>query len=881
MSRILFCSLAFFLLTHALKGNCQVVIYGKVTGSIGTIVANASIIYREKKNTEIAGFALSDSKGQYSLEVTSKSDSIIIEINYVGYAKQSFILKNISQQKDFVLIEQVNTLKEVKVKNSPVYESRDTINYDVKAFAAAQDRVLRDALKKMPGIDVRPNGQINYQGNPIQQLTVNGLNLMEGRYGLITNNIPLDAVSRVQVVEDDQPIKILDSLMPSNRTSINIKLKKFATTGSAELGAGFSPVLRQVNITPMFFNKSFQALQSFMSNNTGIDGGSQLRKFSSGSGLDNNEGISDLVSSAGLVGTPTPPFDKEKWLNNNINLLASNTLQKFHHEWELKTNLGYVNDFQQQLGASQTDIFTGTSKIHLSENKQNTYNNNTLFGGLIIGKNTKKVYLRNNFSVEKKFNNTIGYLDNDSAVIYQNYNQQHFKLDNRLTLTTQWGKQLLNINSQTNYASLPEDLSVTPGVFPFLLNNDSSYHETAEQVYAQSFSTSNTVSLIKKLRKFVIAPKFGIFYNHNSLTSGMKIQNHNISYDLDSRFTNNVKLRQMGASAELQMSYEIKNWIFKINAPASISHYSVTNDSSYSKRVFIFQPRGLAEYSINDAFKMNYTFFRTDNYGDIKNLYEGYILSNYRTIQKQSAVFPESIGYNHTFGVEYKDITNSFFVSFNASYSLLNKNILYNTSVDPAGAISASIFLRDNRIESKGLYASISKFVSGLKTVVKLDGDVNLTSSEQLINGALISMNSKNTSLHTTLDGNFFKYIIPSYEARVTFTHTDIGGGSTQYIQQQDHHLELNIFPDDKNLFTVKGDYYTSNLPWQQNSFFMNVSYRHKLKFKQKNGDIEIRCNNLANTKYYYSFYNTAYINVTNSFQLRERQLLIVFHCAL
>jgi outer membrane receptor for Fe3+-dicitrate len=39
----------------------------------------------------------------------------------------------------------------------------DTLQYLVSAFARQDDRSIEDVLKRMPGIEVKENGQITYQ----------------------------------------------------------------------------------------------------------------------------------------------------------------------------------------------------------------------------------------------------------------------------------------------------------------------------------------------------------------------------------------------------------------------------------------------------------------------------------------------------------------------------------------------------------------------------------------------------------------------------------------------------------------------------------------------------------------------------------------------
>jgi hypothetical protein len=103
----------------------------------------------------------------------------------------------------------------------------------VNSFSKEQDRSIGDVLKRMPGIEVLPDGKILYQGKAINKYYIEGLDLLEGKYNLANDNLPYQEVSQVQILENHQPIKTLDSLQFSDRSALNIKLKHLYFTGQA------------------------------------------------------------------------------------------------------------------------------------------------------------------------------------------------------------------------------------------------------------------------------------------------------------------------------------------------------------------------------------------------------------------------------------------------------------------------------------------------------------------------------------------------------------------------------------------------------------------------------------------------------------------------
>jgi hypothetical protein len=115
-------------------------------------------------------------------------------------------------------------IKEVQLKTKMITARGDTISYDLKAFNNKNDRTLADVMKKFRELKsiktevfyIREMRSINF---------VNGKDLMEGGYGTINNSLPKDAVQKVEVLENHQPVKILQDKVPSDQAAINIKLK--------------------------------------------------------------------------------------------------------------------------------------------------------------------------------------------------------------------------------------------------------------------------------------------------------------------------------------------------------------------------------------------------------------------------------------------------------------------------------------------------------------------------------------------------------------------------------------------------------------------------------------------------------------------------------
>ncbi|WOC51829.1 hypothetical protein BPO_1182 [Bergeyella porcorum] len=201
----------------------------------------------------ILAYGISNSKGEYKVSFSSNEARVEVKIKAFNHKPLTQQVKNETQNLNLKLASDATEIKEVKLKTKIITKRGDTITYDISQFDSKSDRTLADVLKKVPGVEVNSNGQILVGGEPINKFYINGKDLMEGGYGAVVNSLPKDAVQKMEVLENHQPVKILQDKIPSERAAINIKLKnKITMTGRGEVGAGFSPTLWNVKLTPMF-----------------------------------------------------------------------------------------------------------------------------------------------------------------------------------------------------------------------------------------------------------------------------------------------------------------------------------------------------------------------------------------------------------------------------------------------------------------------------------------------------------------------------------------------------------------------------------------------------------------------------------------------------
>lgn len=186
-------------------------------------LANASVtLLRGGKPLK---FAHTKADGTFTITIAERQPNDSLQATLIGYRKQ-----RVAVSPENTVIAMTSTafvLKEVQVKGSRI-SGRDTITYDLTRFANERDNNLKDVLKKLPGVDIEKDGTINYNGKAINRFTVEGLDLTGGRYNQLEENIRAKDVKKAEIIEHDQPIKALQKRTYTDNVAMNIALKDSA-----------------------------------------------------------------------------------------------------------------------------------------------------------------------------------------------------------------------------------------------------------------------------------------------------------------------------------------------------------------------------------------------------------------------------------------------------------------------------------------------------------------------------------------------------------------------------------------------------------------------------------------------------------------------------
>lgn len=370
----------------------QAAITGVVKTADGNGVDFVSVIASPANAPKtILASAFTDENGKFQIAVKSECDSLILKTSSIEIAPSQITVPNRTGNYEIIVENRAVELKEVVVKSKKVYSQGDTINYNVGSFLSQTDQSIADVLKKMPGITVSDAGQVSYQGKPIKNFYIEGLDLMKGHYGIATNNIDPNNIATVQVLENHQDIKALKGLRPEEQASINLRLKegvKGVFNLIATLGGGYGDEgLWNNSAIATYFRRNSQYLVTYKGNNTGEDLSQELYSF------DNDWLRTSNISSISMPSAPG--IDKRFYYFNRSHNATFNNVYRVGRSGEFGINAAYLNDRDTRSSSSSTTNFLpdGGQNI-VDEVMQGTARMQKAYGDITYLNNGDENYLK-------------------------------------------------------------------------------------------------------------------------------------------------------------------------------------------------------------------------------------------------------------------------------------------------------------------------------------------------------------------------------------------------------------------------------------------------------------------------------------------------------
>ncbi|WP_293742338.1 TonB-dependent receptor [uncultured Pedobacter sp.] len=875
--------LSCWLLMAALSVAAQRPLKGLVKDASGKGIESVNVTLKDAGGN-IINFTRTNKNGAFTIEL--KNEAIAgyhLEASSIGFKKMVTTVTDVAKNYEVILQPSETTLETVTVKNRPSLTSRgDTLNYRTADFADKQDRSIGDVLKKMPGVEVAEDGKITYNGKSISNLYVDGDNLLDDKYNIGTKSIPHGAVDKVQVIQNDQPIKMMRKNNMSDDVALNLVIKdeaKLKMMGDAIVGAGI-PNRFDENLTAMLFNKKLKFINNIKGNNIGIDPGNDLiaHNFSDYAKKLDNDKPNGLLST-GAAGVPSLP--QSRYLFNKAGLINLNNLYKFNPDLQLRANISYLYDQRHQEYNKFSETYLPGQTIRYAETQNNAINPQKLRAQFNLNGNAERYYLNNNLVLEYTPFKTTSDLIINNVAANQILKQKTFDLSNEFNYRKKLkSEDVINLYSYLNHTAQPEILNITPGLNPDILNNGNSYLDLTQQIKLPTWYTNNYVSFAFVKNNFVQTYKAGFNVQQQQLNSVLyRTQNNQQTEPVTGNTVN--ELDWFKTKLYTEATYEYTNDKLKagLSLPLSYNYidYSDTANQLHNNlnKLFINPSFNLKyETSTENYVTANYSF--RNDLGNISDVYRGTILKNYRSLFSNDAPITESQTHNIGAGFNFRKAMQMLFANLTANYSDTELNTI--SAFNLSNNIQQKIVLPlNNHIRNFYLAANASKYLFTLKSTVNAGVSYSKSRYSQLQNNALLPFNTQTIAYKVGIEAKLSDFINWSYAANFAIIDNKaiVANGIKTNIKQLRQQSALAITTI-KNLYVnLSAEHLFTRQSSQPDLKYIFADANLRYKWLKMKTDIEFGITNLTNIKRFDAIYLSANSLTTGTYIIPGRVAML------
>mgnify|MGYP003289549066 CR=1 FL=1 len=852
---LIFCTSIAYAQEYILQGN--VVLEG-TNSPIAGVVVSAQL----EKGGSILSYAMTDESGSFSLLLPKNIDGFYVTASSMMTESVTLLVSS-RETKIFIQVKEKRmTLKDAKIQAPKVSISGDTLNYNVSSYVKVDDRNIGEVLKRIPGVTVTSEGEIYYQNSQINKFYVEGMDLLQGRYGLASNNIDPTKVATIQVLENHQPIRVLEETEIPQQAAINLKLKKSAMGAfflTSQIGLGLNPILYSNEILGMRFTQTQQNLIMYKDDNTGHDIASEMTSFY-------GTVSSPLLSFFSPEVLSSPSIDRQHFLFNNAHLFSLNNLRLLSNGFTLTSNIHYLTDNQQKTGTYRQSILdTFGDDIYIVEDLSSSQLQRELSSTITIEKNEPNHYLINRTDVNVAWNQKDCFIDAEN-LLSQKAKLPSFVIENEFSYKTakdRWSSHLL-------YTWQDNSLRVSPVMLKDFLSMQGPLVQKVQNRlfdvdfgYNRKISISNHQSLELNIRPFV---------KQKHLASGFLYGEELINVKTDS-LLNDLMRVELGTDVGIGFQYRKGSFTTYLNSAGQYLYVTRNNrviSGINRQHLFLLSPSWYAEYK-----KRNFTYRFDVSYrqsvSNILNDLTGYLMSSYRSIYKTTGVAPRSGKFSTDLGIHFKDIGSSFFCSLIAGYGLIHRNSLTNQIYNDIVCQSTEMKY-DNHSTNWWARMELGSDIRALSSTLKLNAQVSQGKSVSLYQGRIVDYTLDALQISPswyTLIGQVASF---SYEAQYHLGRSIIDGRGNFPIHdlRQSAEVTASIL---KNLSIKLStyNYYNSGLQSESSRWFAKLG----ISYKYKKTEWMLDWSNIFNTKEMVSYYYDDMSSYSSTYTLRPMEVLL------
>lgn len=637
-------------------------------------------------------YGITNDKGKFQLTLKPNT-SYSIKVSYLGMKSKEITISTQSANivQNIVMDDAGIELQGVEiVREMPVSIKGDTIVYNADSFKSGTEKKLEDVLKKLPGVEVNADGEIEVEGKKVSKLMVEGKDFFDGDTKLGVKNIPADAIDKIQVLRNYNEVGALKGLgNDQDNVAMNIKLKEGKKNfwfGDVTAGTGVGELDSRYIINPKLFYYSPKYSINVITNFNNIGElpltAQDYFKFTGGFKNMMQKGGSNFNVSSNDLGISILRNNRAKEIETKFG--ATNFAYSVTKKWNI-SGFGILSTSKTDLETkSQTTILESGDE---QKREEETHQKNNL--GLFKLSSTYKP--NDKFQFDYDILTKLSKQNEDTDLLRESVVNKVSTLETILTgkkqdptsikqdlslYYTQSDKNIFAFEMQHLYQDENPFYNANLRTQPFDLAGYTSGQERND-LNQNRFVKTNKLDA-KLDYYYMVTPKSNINITLGNTFSYQDFNSHIFQMldngdrnDLNDSDNNN-KVNYNFNDVFLGFHYKILAGKFTLTPGVSVHSYNMKNTqlgTDYSQNFIKVLPDFFALYQIKKSETLTYNFSLTNDFTDINQLAAGYVLSDYSSLFRGNRSLENATSQVHTLRYFKYNMFNFENIFANATYT--------------------------------------------------------------------------------------------------------------------------------------------------------------------------------------------------------------------
>lgn len=862
----------------------QTNISGVVKDEESKIISNCNVVLKDPTNQLIITFTHSQENGNFKFN-TNKLGKFLLEFTALNYALKSFEVEITTETKEieknvFMTFKSMELKEVIITPERAITIKKDTVTFLVKSFLQGNEQVVEDLLKKIPGLTIDQTGTIKVGNQEIEKVMIDGDDMFEKGYKLLTKNMPVNPIEKVELYQNYSNNKHLKGIENSKKVALNLKLKddfKRHWFGNMQLGYGlFSKNRYDVRSNLMNFGKKNKFYFITNLNNIGDNAVGEINNLIRPYRSDDIEIIGDNQSASFFLNLNTSnPNLKQKRVNfNNAEMVSLNSIFTLSPRVKLKA-LGFFNTDENDFFRNSYQSFSvGTTYFVNTENFVGRKTQITGFGKIDLSydiSKTKTLEYSGKFNATNEKNKSDLEFNGDFISEKLKSNNQLF--DQKLVWTNKFkSNKVLLLSARYINEKTPQNYAVNQFLYQDLFTqNANTISQTSEN--KMQFAGFEAHFLDRKKNDDLLEIRFGNQLRKDDLVSRFQLKNDENVVSEPTGYQNNLSY----SSTDLYLNTIYRLKYKKITMAAQADFHQLFNmltkiDKIQNQNLFFINPKLGLEWEINNKNKLLASYSLNKTNSTILDVYNNYIQTSFRSFSKGTGNFNQLNSTTALINYSLGNWGEKFFANCSVVFSKDNDFFSTNTLVAQNYSQSEMILIKNREFIT--FLSNIDRYFKTISSNFKLNIEGSKSNYKNSVNNSDLREVKSNSLIYGIEMRSGFRGVF-NYHIGSKWNYKEVKTSITNSFTDTMTFLDLSFVINDKLNFQLQSErYYFGNLDRGSNEYyFMDLEARYTIPSNKLS--FSLSGNNLFNTETFRN-YNINDISISKTeYRLQTRYVLL------